>query len=377
MGLLLFLWEPGGEQKMKLHHACGLLAALILLPFYPQTAQAQTYSCSRYDQLVQTYGYFCLFQWSFSSLPDPNAPVTMVCCNPGGIPFGENCVAPRPQCGAPVFAPAETCLSCNQGKSAQGSKPIDFATGNTYIAESDISVPGLGGGLNLSRVWNSLLPPVQQSFPFMFGANWRSSYEERLIFNSGDGFLKYARGDGSTWSFSMSAEGPPTVYMAAAPATDTTTTITKGSPNWTLVYKSGEKRLFDGTTGVLVSIIDRNANSTQLSYDASNRLIAVTDPATRHLNFTYVSPTSNLVSTATSDVGITLSYVYDAQGRLTQVTKPDNTTVTFQYDPNSNITAVLDSDGKVLESHTYDFMGRGVTASRANGVGAVTVTYPQ
>jgi len=80
--------------------------------------------------------------------------------------------------------------------------------------------------------------------------------------------------------------------MAAAPANDTTTTITDGSTSWTMTSKSGEKRFFDATTGVLTSIVDRNGNTTQLSYDASNRLITATDPASRHLTFTYVSPSA-------------------------------------------------------------------------------------
>jgi len=59
-------------------------------------------------------------------------------------------------------------------------------------------------------------------------------------------------------------------------------------------------------------------------------------------------------------------------------TKPDMTTVSFQYnDPNPTlITAVLDSNGKVLESHTYDSQARGLTSSRAGGVEAVTIKYP-
>ena len=49
----------------------------------------------------------------------------------------------------------------------------------------------------------------------------------------------------------------------------------------------------------------------------------------------------------------------------------------MMYRANSNITAVLDTDGRILESHTYDVLRRGLTSSRANGVDAVTVTYPQ
>jgi YD repeat-containing protein len=145
--------------------------------------------------------------------------------------------------------------------------------------------------------------------------------------------------------------------------------------NWTLVSQNGEKRIYDPNTGFLLSIIDRNGNTTQLAYDTSNRLITVTDPAARHLNFTY-SGTSTLVSRVSSDTGISLSYSYDSLGRLTKVTKADNTTVSFQYDGQNRITTVTDNDGKVLESHTYDARGRGLTSSQANGVESLTVTYP-
>lgn len=33
-------------------------------------------------------------------------------------------------------------------------------------------------------------------------------------------------------------------------------------------------------------------------------------------------------------------------------------------------------DGKLLEGHTYDPQGRGLTSTRANGVDSVTVSYP-
>ena len=339
------------------------------------SVQAQvTYSCTAYSQFIQSLGNnACLFSWGPAS-SFLNMPSTAICCNPAGIPFGTSCVAPKPPCGAPPGADKEVCLECIK---AQAGHPINLSTGNTYILESDLSVPGLGGGLALSRIWNSLLPATQNTSPFMFGTRWRSNYEERLIFSTGTGYLKYLHGDGSVWSFAVASLGTPNVYKAAAPATDTTTTITDGSPSWTLTSQSGEKRLFDATSGLLTSIIDRNGNTTQLTYDASNRLTTVTDSASRHLYFNYPNGSTSRVSSVTSDVGLTVAYSYDGQGNLTQVTRPDSTTLSFVYDAQNNITAVKDSDGKVLESHTYDAMGRGLTSSRANGVDSVTVTYPQ
>jgi YD repeat-containing protein len=211
----------------------------------------------------------------------------------------------------------------------------------------------------------------------MFGLGWRSNYEERLIFVSGDAYVKYLRASGSVWSLAPVSLGSPSIYKVAAPASDTTTTITNGTPSWTLTAKSGAKRLFDATTGALMSIIDRNGNATVLSYDSSNRLVTVTDAAARHLYFHFPDASSTLVSSVTSDVGLSTAYAYDGQGRLTLFTKPDNTSISFEYNTQSLITTVKDYDNKILESHTYDAVGRGVTSSRAGGVGSVTVSYPQ
>ncbi len=271
-------------------------------------------------------------------------------------------------CG-PAAGPEENCPNCGKGK-PDASKPISLSTGNTYIKDTDVRIPGLSGGLTLVRTWNSKWPTTQMAFQVgLFGPNWRSTFEERVFVGS-DNYIKYARADGSFWSFGYYLGA----YSTAAPA-NVTATLAPGSTFWTLTFQNGEQRQFDNNSGSLIAIIDRNGNTTQISYDGINRLVTVTDPAARHLYFGYPNGTSRLVTSVTSDVGVSLSYSYDGQGRLTQVTNPDLTTLSFQYDSSSRITAVTDSSGKILESHTYDANGRGLTGSKAGGIEAVTVTY--
>ena len=209
----------------------------------------------------------------------------------------------------------------------------------------------------------------------MFGPNWRSTFEERVFVGS-DNYVKYARADGSFWSFGYSnSNGGAVTYTLAAPE-NVIATLTQGTTDWTLTFLNGEQRLFDNTSGNLVAIIDRNGNTTQLSYNAVGFLTTVTDPASRTLSFTYGNPSfPGLVTGVTASVGSSTSYSYDNQGRLIQVVEPDGSTLNFQYNTQSLITAVTDSQGVILESHTYDSGGRGLTSSRANGVDAVTVSY--
>jgi YD repeat-containing protein len=269
-----------------------------------------------------------------------------------------------------IYKPESKCSSGDC--SHQAGTPIYLDTGNTYIKDTDVSLPGLGGGITLQRTWNSVLPQnLIDSSIGIFGPNWKSSYEER-IFTGSDHYIRYARGDGSYWVFGLNASG---ALAVAAPA-DVSVTLSQTVSNWILSFMSGELRQFSLTTGMLTAIVDRNGNTTQLTYDTSGRITTVTDPASRHLYFSYSTTSPNLVSSVTSDFGVTLSYSYDSTGRLTQVTKPDLSTINYTYNGQSLITQVTDANAKVLETHTYDSNGRGVSSSQANGVNSLTVAYP-
>jgi YD repeat-containing protein len=319
-------------------------------------------------QAQNTSGCDVFSTWWF---PDPMPPGWYYFA-PFPAPFVYLIAAKTSAC-APPTAGTETCPTCkNQAKRPVAGSPISLTTGNTYIRQTDVSLPGLGGGLSLTRTWNSQWPEPLIGLVGDFGANWRSTYEER-IFMGGDNYLKYAREDGSFWSFGINPSGK---LVIAAPA-NVSASLLQGGQYWILTFQNGEQRKFDPTTGLLMAIVDRNGNQTLLNYDSSFRLTSIVDPAGRHLYFNYGTGSLNLlVTSVTSDFGITLSYAYDTQYRLSQVTKPDLTTITFTFDSLSRITSVTDSNGKVLESHTYDSSGRGLTSSRANGVESLTVTYP-
>lgn len=277
-----------------------------------------------------------------------------------GYNGGTNCVSRAAQ--------AET-----QANSPCCGSPISLATGNTYIDEIDLSIPGLGGGLLLRRRWNSAWPLTQISSSVgIFGPNWRSTYEERIFTDSNTNLLKYSRSDGSYWTLGLNPTG---ALVVAAPAT-VSATLSQNASSWVLAFQNGEQRQFSLLTGLLTAIIDRNGNTTQVTYDSLSRLTTVTDPAGQQLTFNYASGSSYWVTSVTSNFGVTLSYAYDSSYRLSVVTKPDLTTITFTYNSQSQITQVTDSDGIVLETHTYDSYGHGLTSAQANGVNSLTITYP-
>jgi YD repeat-containing protein len=315
-------------------------------------------------------GPACIFTMSIWSWEAP--PFDVFGCIYVDVEGAVPCNLVTSSCPPPDAAP-ETCNG-QCATNATATSPISLASGNTYIKETDVSIPGLGGGLSLVRTWNSLWPVTQSAYQIgLFGPNWRSNFEEQ-IFLGADHYVKYARGDGSFWSFGHNIDAGLLTWNVAAPA-NRSATLVMGSSNWVLTFQNGEQRIFGLTTGKLLAITDRNGNTTQLSYDSLNRLVTVTDAASRHLYFAYGGST-NLVTNVTSDFGEAVSYNYDGLSRLSQVTEPDASTLSFQYDSHSFISTVLDSNGKVLEAHTYDSTGRGLSGTRANGVDAVTISYP-
>jgi YD repeat-containing protein len=302
-----------------------------------------------------------IWLWYFPDL----RPIGFAYYGPGQGPFSYRIWTNTDTCTPPVKETRSDCPFCGH--------PVSISTGDTFISQRDIRIPGIGGGLSLERRWNSMWPVSQAAMQVgLFGSNWRSTYEER-IYTGTDGFLKYSRSDGDFWSFGYNLAAGK--FRLVAPA-NIAATISQGNSYTTLTFQNGEQRRFDNNTGNLIAIVDRNGNTTSLTYDSMGRLVTVTDPSSRHLTFAYTNSNIYLVTGVSSDVGISSSYAYDSQGRLTQVTEQDLSTLNFTYNAQSLINQVTDSQGKILESHTYDNSGRGLTSSQAGGVQSVTVTYP-
>jgi YD repeat-containing protein len=327
----------------------ALIASLVLQCGFGQRASAQA-PCEKE------------FIWYWPDALDENA----TCTGPAQGEFSMICIGPTGNCPPP---PPSVCPACDD-QAARTGLPINLTTGNTYIQHADVRIPGLGGGLNLTRTWSSTWPSDQSSSQVgLFGSNWRSTYEERVF--AASNYMVYVRGDGAFWFFQQAGSS----WTLGSPAR-VTATLTQNGSLWILAFQNGEQRTFTVASGLLASVIDRNGNTTQIAWDMSSRITSVTDPASRHLSFSYANTNPQLITGISSDVGLSVSYSYDTQGRLSVVTEQDSSTLTFTYNSQSLITTVTDSQGKTLESHTYDSKGRGLTSARAGGVEAVTVTYP-
>jgi RHS repeat-associated protein len=272
--------------------------------------------------------------------------------------------------GVMVLTGGETNLGvCTDCKTGAG-KPINLTNGNVWIRQQDYALPGLGGGLEVTRTWNSQWRSVTYiELNGAFGDSWRSTYEERLGFLTG-GDKKYWREDGSAWIFRWDSINQGYVLISP-PDTRASLSYDSSTTKYTLTFLDGSKRIFN-SGGYLINLIDRNGNQTTITLTGSNRPSQATDAAGRWVKFNYDAYAR--ISTLQDATGTVATYSWNGYG-LTRVTYADGSFINYTYNASNLILSVTDTSGKVLESHTYDGFNRGLTSQRANLVDKVTVSY--
>jgi RHS repeat-associated protein len=222
--------------------------------------------------------------------------------------------------------------------------PVNCASGNFSETYTDVSVPGRGPALDLTRTYNSL----SASATGIFGFGWTSSYEAHLTVNS-DSSVSVTEPDGS----SVTAQpGSGANYVVPAFADSTLTHNADGS--WSFVRQADLTYTFDAN-GRLTAITDRNGYATTLSYNAAGQLSTVTDSAGRTLTFTF--GTNGFVSQVADPLTQTTTYGYDTSGNLTSVSDPLTRATGFGYDPSHFLQTVTDPRLGVV-TNVYDTSGR-------------------
>jgi RHS repeat-associated protein len=222
-----------------------------------------------------------------------------------------------PPTGGPVDPKEQLGEGCQKPTHCSAGDPIDTASGNFGHTFHDLSIPGRGPALDLSRTYNSLLADTDG----LFGYGWSSTYGMSLtlgpstvVVHQEDGSQATFTYDGTRWS------APPRVLATLAPNAD-------GS--WSLTRRSREIYIFDAS-GRLTAVADLNGYRTTIEYPSSSTMV-VTDPAGRALTFTLTGSHVTSVQDSSSPAR-SLTYGYDGAGNLTDVIDVGGGHWTFTYD---------------------------------------------
>jgi len=270
--------------------------------------------------------------------------------------------------------------------------PVDTATG--YFGESvtDLSTPGLGEALRMTRTYSSSLadpagPAGAGAVNGALGHGWTFSYGMNATTGTG-GAVTVHQEDGSSVPFILSG----ITYTPSAPRFDAT--LVKSGTTYVFTRHATDQFTFDVTTGHLVKISDpagRAASpsyATNLAYDTSGNLHTVTDPGGRAYTFTW---TGSHITKVVSGAGQEVDYVYNTGGNLAEVygvgttrtggTNGDQDHTQYQYNSSNLMTSERSPDnyGKSttptpVTSMTYDSSERVLTQTDPLGK-VTTFTY--
>jgi parallel beta-helix repeat protein/YD repeat-containing protein len=224
------------------------------------------------------------------------------------------------------------------------AEPVNTATGNYTYDHEDLNIPGRGGGLVFHRYYNSqagLTGSLGNNWTFNFGMSVKDEGTDVLVTNEDGRVDKYLPNNSGGYT-------PPTGIYAIL-----------SKPNGSFSLKRTDQTVynFDGS-GRLSTIVDRNGNTTILSYNGSN-LATVTDPTGRALSFAY-DGAGHLIQ-VTDPLGRTLGFTYDQFGNQSSSTDARAYTTTYKYDAQFRVLTITDPNDNIFVTNVYDNNGRVIT----------------
>lgn len=264
--------------------------------------------------------------------------------------------------GLPVIASPDGAIRLENA--ATSPDPVQTFHGAFLYRHTDVAIPGRGPAIAFARSYNSADTRVGP-----MGPGWTGSYDAR-IGDTGDGTgdLYLVRSDGNTDRFERNNDETfspsPAVYS---------TLVRNADESYTVTEKDQSRWDFDGS-GRLTKITDRYGNASTLTY-TTGKLTSVSDPAGRgSLTLAYTGALLTSVTDWASPAR-TVTYQYDASGRLWKVTDREGQTTTFTYDGTSaRIATITDARAHVALTLTYDAQGRVATQKDARGLVTGDVT---
>ena len=271
--------------------------------------------------------------------------------------------------------PAELgmCYACT-------ADPVNTWNGEFFENSTDLSIPGRGPGLAITRSYSSQLATKDG----LLGYGWSFNYGMSVVTNP-TGSVDIRQENGSVVTFTPDANG---AYQAPARVLATLTHNANGS--WT--YTRRAREIFSFTsTGLLNSLSDLNGNTTTLARNTQGQITTATDGSGRNISFTYndqgriwsiqypsgqhiwynYDPAGRLTGFSDRNSGYT-SYGYNDLNQLTTFTDPRWTTMTNTYDAVGRVTSQTDRAGGIT---TFDYATDGTTTVVSPGGRITAETY--
>ena len=294
-------------------------------------------------------------------------------------------IGPDPPKGCPTCTCKSTgCLPC-------GSSTCSGATSRSVASDTSTSISATEGNLtervpvstvystlDLSFVYNSYNADGSRAIvDTVMGYGWTHSYNIFLFTQAGLTFRYDA--DGRVTRYGLGAGGTyvaATGYFETLVAIGSTFVITeKDQTRYVFAQIPGTPFLVGGPVYRLTSIVDRNGNTTTLTYTSGN-LTQVTDTYGRTLTFAYNA--QNKLASVADPLGRITTVTYDSTGhKLTQITDPNGKSIQYTYNTFYQPTGKTDKAGRTFTySYTSGLPGLPTAVKDSTGSPRATLSNP-
>jgi YD repeat-containing protein len=225
------------------------------------------------------------------------------------------------------------------------------------------------GATNTTITYSGSTDLINQSSS-AFGDGWTLDGLEQIFPVSGGVILSEGGGGNSLWFAGSFGSGGGTF---TTPAGDFSTLVENSGGTFTRTLPSGDRITFNSggyetatidlnglhttygyTSNRLTSITDSYSNVTSLTYNGSNLLQSIEDPALRFTTFTMSGGSLKAVEQAD---GSHITYTYDGSGRMTELEDPMAATVTIAYDSAERVGTITRPDLTTEKFSAYQEQG--------------------
>jgi RHS repeat-associated protein len=245
--------------------------------------------------------------------------------------------------------------------------PVDVATGDVLMTETDVSLPGLLP-LVIERTHRSSWRTGR-----WFGRGWLSSLDQRLEVGAGRVRGAFADGRIVTWPV-------PVDDVAVVPESGPVWTLRRTSresyevhdPRRGLTWQY-EQGVWDPGEFPLAAVSDRAGHEVSFSYDASGAPEAVTHSGGYRVDVTVAVGLVTALTVAGDDEPLR-RYSYDEHGNLTGVVNSSGLPLRFSYDSEGRLTGWEDRNGQFYQ-YSYNEHGQCVSGEGAEGALSGTFSY--
>ncbi|SES47265.1 RHS repeat-associated core domain-containing protein [Streptomyces sp. yr375] len=261
---------------------------------------------------------------------------------------------------------------------ADGTDPVDLATGRMYLPQTDVELPGI-----LPLVFTRRTESGCAVGRFL-GPAWTSTVDERLQIDAIG--VVHVTADGLLIPYPHPVPGAPTTPETGRARTllarDADGDYTLTAPDSGLTFRftapSGSEPGGDGTAW-LSGITERNGHTITVDRAEDGLPQALVHSAGHQVKLSLADGLVTALSLAGAGEGGAdlplMSYGYQ-DGDLTTVTKPSGATTTFVYDDRRRVIAWIDSNASRYD-YVYDDHDRVVSEGGEAGHVQITLAYTE